>query len=100
MTEAKAQTERALHWLPDEDQAEAQDAAAQESAQDSWSLAVNAGGNGMNKTDMLHRIQRRESTINITKAQIIVAVRHVVGEVLHRRLDEMFMFVGTRAWNP
>ena len=40
MTEVKALEERAFHWLPTEDLAEAQDVAAQDAAEGSWTLAV------------------------------------------------------------
>ena len=62
MTEEKALAERALHWLPNEDLAEAQDVAAQDAAEGSWTLAVDADERDMEKAEMLQRIQRLEST--------------------------------------
>ena len=62
MTEENALAERALHWLPNEDLAEAQDAAAQDAAEGSWTLAVDADERDMEKAEMLQRIQRLEST--------------------------------------
>ena len=62
MTEAKALEERALHWLPNEDLAEAQDVAAQDAAEGSWTLAVGADERDTEKAEMLRRIQRLEST--------------------------------------
>ena len=62
MTEEKALAERALHWLPSEDLAEAQDAAAQDATEGSWTLAVDADERDMEKAEMLQRIQRLEST--------------------------------------
>ena len=62
MTEEKAQAQRALHWLPNEDLAEAQDAAAQDAAEGSWTLAVDADERDMEKAEMLRRIQRLETT--------------------------------------
>ena len=58
----KALAERALHWLPNEDLAEAQDAAAQDATEGSWTLAVGADERDMEKAEMLQRIQRLEST--------------------------------------
>ena len=62
MTEKKALAERALHWLPNEDLAEAQDAAAQDAAEGIWTLAVDADERDMEKAEMLQRIRRLEST--------------------------------------
>ena len=62
MTEENALAERALHWLPNEDLAEAQDAAAQDAAEGSWTLAVDADERDMEKAEMRRRIQRLEST--------------------------------------
>ena len=62
MTEVKALEERALHWLPNEDLAEAQDVAAQDAAEGSWTLAVGADERDTEKAEMLRRIQRLEST--------------------------------------
>ena len=53
MTEAKAQTQRARHWLPDEDQLEAQGAAEQGTAEASWTLAADTGESDMDKAEML-----------------------------------------------
>ena len=62
MTEENVLAERALHWLPNEDLAEAQDAAAQDAAEGIWTLAVDADERDMEKAEMLQRIQRLEST--------------------------------------
>ena len=62
MTEEKALAERALHWLPNEDLAEAQDVAAQDAAEGSWTLAVDADERDIEKAETLQRIQRLEST--------------------------------------
>ena len=52
MTEEKVLAERALHWLPNEDLAEAQDVAAQDAAEGSWTLAVDADERDMEKAEM------------------------------------------------
>ena len=62
MTGANAQTECALHWFPDEDQAEARDAARQGTAEASWTLAADTGDSDMDKAEMLQRIQQLGST--------------------------------------
>ena len=62
MTEVKALEERAFHWFPTEDLAEAQDVAAQDAAEGSWTLAVGADERDTEKAEMLRRIQRLEST--------------------------------------
>ena len=62
MTAELAQRELGLHWLPNEDLAEAQDAAAQDAAEGSWTLAVGADERDTEKAEMLRRIQRLEST--------------------------------------
>ena len=62
LTAELAQQELGLHWLPNEDLAEAQDAAAQDAAAGSWTLAVDADERDMEKAEMLQRIQRLEST--------------------------------------
>ena len=64
MTEEKAQAQRALHWLPNEDLAEAQDAAEQDAGRGQLGAAdrVDADEGGREKAVMLQRIQRLEST--------------------------------------
>jgi len=64
MTEEKAQAQRALHWLPNEDLAEAQDAAEQDAGRGQLGAAdrVDADEGDMEKAVMLQRIQRLVST--------------------------------------
>ena len=71
LTQAKAQTQRALHWLTNEDpaeahrraeQAEAHDAAEHDTAEGNWALTVDTGESDMDKAEMPQRIQRLEST--------------------------------------
>ena len=64
MTEEKAQAQRALHWLPNEDLAEAQDAAELDAGRGQLGAAdrVDADEGDMEKAVMLQRIQRLEST--------------------------------------
>ena len=62
MTAEKAPKDFELHWLTNEDLADAHDAAEQDAAEGSWTLAVEAGEGDMEKAEMLQRIRRLEST--------------------------------------
>ena len=62
MMAKQAQTQRELHWFTNEAFADAHDAAEQDTAEGSWTIAVEADEGDMTKTEMLERIRRLEST--------------------------------------
>ena len=63
MTANQAETQRELHWFTNEAFADAHDAAARDTAEGSWTIAVEADEGDMTKTEMLRRIRRLENML-------------------------------------
>ena len=70
MTANQAETQRELHWFTNEAFADAHDAAARDTAEGSWTIAVEADEGDMTKTEMLERIRRLEKKLEETNERL------------------------------